>query len=77
MDFRINIGQGGSVNRLTHSRAYEEEGALILIETSAASGIDDGQKWFLIAFDDDLEGNGRCGTVDGAGEGGGTGLTMV
>ncbi len=35
-------------DRLTHSRAYAEEGALILIETSAASGIDDGQEWFLI-----------------------------
>ncbi len=64
-------------DRLAHSRAYEEEGALILIETSAASGIDDGQEWSLIAFDHDLEGNGRCGTVEGAGEGGGTGLTMV
>ena len=31
-------------DRLAHSRAYEEEGALILIETSAASGIDDGQE---------------------------------
>ncbi len=64
-------------DRLTHSRAYEEEGALILIETSAASGIDDNQEWFLIAFEDDLEGNGRCGTVEGAEEGGGTELTMV
>ena len=64
-------------NRLAHSRAYEEEGALILIETSTASGIDDGQEWFLIAFNHDLEGNGRCGTVERAGEGGGTGLTMV
>ena len=27
--------------------------------------------------DDDLEGNRRCGTFEGAGEGGGTGLSMV
>ena len=63
-------------DRLAHSRAYEG-GALILIETSAASSMDDGQEWSLIAFDDDLEGSGRWGTFEGAGEGGGTRINMV
>lgn len=66
-----------ATNGLDHRRVYEEEGALKLIETSAASDMNDSQEWSLITFDHDLEGNGRCGTVEGAGEGDGTGLTMV
>ncbi len=64
-------------DRLTHSRVYEEEKALILIETSTMSDINDGQKWFLIAFDDDLEGNERCDTIERVKEDDGTELAMM
>ena len=77
MNFRINIEQEESVNRLTHSRVYEEEKALILIETSMTSDIDDDQKWFLIVFDDDLEENERCDTIDEVEEDDDTELTMM
>lgn len=61
--FRIKYWARRVRDRLAHSRAYEEEGALILIQTSAASGIDDGQEW--------------CGMYEGTGIGGCTGLVMV
>ncbi len=64
-------------NRLAHSRVYKEEKALILIETSTTSDINDGQKWFLIAFDDDLEENERCDTIEKVEEGDDTELTMM
>lgn len=64
-------------DRLTHSRVYEEERALILIETSTTSDIDDDQKWFLIAFDDNLEENERCDTIDEVEEDDDTELTMM
>lgn len=64
-------------DQLTHSRVYEEERALILIETSTTSDIDDDQKWFLIAFDDNLEGNERCDTIDEVEEDDDTELTMM
>ncbi len=64
-------------DRLTHNRVYEEERALILIETSTTSDIDDDQKWFLIAFDDNLEENERCDMIDEVEEDDDTELTMM
>ncbi len=64
-------------DQLTHSRVYEEEKALILIETSTTSDINDGQKWFLIAFNDDLEENERCDTIEKVEEDDDTELTMM
>ncbi len=64
-------------NWLAHSRVYEEEKALILIETSTTSDINDDQKWFLIAFNHDLEGNERCDTVEKVKEDDDTELTMM
>lgn len=64
-------------DRLAHSRVYEEEKALILIEISTTSDINDGQKWFLIAFDDDLEENERCDMIEKVEEDDDTELTMM
>ncbi len=47
-------------NRLAHSRVYEEERVLTLIETSTTSDMNDDQKWFLITFNNDLEESERC-----------------